>query len=262
METNIMQILMSIFNFFWFLSVPIIIIVLFHEFGHYIVGRLCGVKVDVFSLGCGPELFGFQDRYGTRWRLAALPFGGYVKFHGDTNDVTTTDSEAVSAMPANEQTVIFLAQKAWKRAAIVIAGPFANFFIAFSIFIGYYFYQNISILQSLQFAFDDIWFIFSNIIYFIKGSMIGNETFEQLIKVAHYNFMNLLYISAVLSIVTGVVNLFPFPSLDGGYLSYYIIEAISGYKIYNNKIIKFVEKNSYILFIFIIVYCLIYNFIS
>ena len=61
------------------------VVVFFHELGHFLIGRLCGVKVDVFSLGLGPELFAFIDRKGTRWRFAALPLGGYVKFHGDAN---------------------------------------------------------------------------------------------------------------------------------------------------------------------------------
>ncbi len=61
------------------------IVVFFHEFGHFLVGRWCGVKVDAFSIGFGPEIFGFVDRKGTRWRLGPLPLGGYVKFHGDAN---------------------------------------------------------------------------------------------------------------------------------------------------------------------------------
>ena len=59
------------------------VVVFFHELGHYFVGRWCGVKIDAFSLGFGPELFARVDKYGTRWRLALLPLGGYVKFYGD-----------------------------------------------------------------------------------------------------------------------------------------------------------------------------------
>src|ERR1700712_4293218 len=70
------------------------IVVFFHELGHFLVGRWCGVKVDIFSLGFGKELVGFNDRHGTRWRLAAIPLGGYVKFHGDANAASAPQSEA------------------------------------------------------------------------------------------------------------------------------------------------------------------------
>jgi regulator of sigma E protease len=98
------------------------LVVFFHELGHFLVGRWCGVKVDAFSLGFGPEIISFVDRYGTRWRLAILPLGGYVKFHGDANGASVTDEEAAAAMPAQERAVSFFAQKVWKRAAIVAAG--------------------------------------------------------------------------------------------------------------------------------------------
>ena len=64
------------------------LVIFFHELGHFMIGRWCGVKVDTFSLGFGPELFGFNDRYGTHWRVAAFPLGGYVKFHGDANSAS------------------------------------------------------------------------------------------------------------------------------------------------------------------------------
>jgi regulator of sigma E protease len=69
------------------------IVVFFHELGHFIAGRLCGVKVLTFSVGFGPELLGYTDRHGTRWRLAALPLGGYVKFFGDANAASVPDFE-------------------------------------------------------------------------------------------------------------------------------------------------------------------------
>jgi regulator of sigma E protease len=110
------------------------VVVFFHEFGHFIVGRWCGVKVDVFSLGFGPELFAFMDRKGTRWRLAAFPLGGYVKFHGDANGASAPDPKSVAAMPESERAVTFFGQPVWKRAAIVFAGPFANFLLAIAIY--------------------------------------------------------------------------------------------------------------------------------
>ena len=111
------------------------VVVFFHELGHFLVGRWCGIKVDAFSLGFGPELFAFVDRKGTRWRFAALPLGGYVKFHGDANAASGgTDDAAVSQMSEDERKVSFFAQPIWKRAATVAAGPIANFLLAIVIF--------------------------------------------------------------------------------------------------------------------------------
>lgn len=112
------------------------IVVFFHEFGHFLVGRWCGVKVDAFSIGFGPEIVGFLDRKGTRWRIAALPLGGYVKFHGDATGASTTDRDAMTRMPEAERSVTFAGQKVWKRALIVVAGPAANFLLAIVIFTG------------------------------------------------------------------------------------------------------------------------------
>jgi regulator of sigma E protease len=122
----------NIFPFLFVLS----IVVFFHEMGHFIVGRLCGVKVDTFSLGFGPEIAGFVDRWGTRWRLGVLPLGGYVKFHGDANGASMTDIDAATTMPDGEKKQTFFAQSVWKRAAIVVAGPLANFILAIVIFTG------------------------------------------------------------------------------------------------------------------------------
>lgn len=110
------------------------LVVFVHEFGHFIVARWCGVKVDAFSIGFGPELWARIDKHGTRWRVAAIPLGGYVKFHGDANGASAPDPDALGAMPEAERAVTFAAQDVWKRAAIVFAGPFANFVLAIAIF--------------------------------------------------------------------------------------------------------------------------------
>src|SRR6266568_5509511 len=121
-------------------------VVFFHEMGHFLVGRLCGVKVDAFSMGFGPEIAHFTDRYGTRWRLAALPLGGYVRFHGDANGASEPDFSAADAMPESEKAVSFFAQKVWKRAAIVVAGPAANFVLALLIFTALFYFEGRQIL--------------------------------------------------------------------------------------------------------------------
>ncbi|HLW93207.1 MAG TPA: RIP metalloprotease RseP [Roseiarcus sp.] len=121
----------------WYI-IPFIVIlsvvVFFHELGHYLVGRWCGVKIDVFSLGFGPEIAAWVDRRGTRWRLAALPLGGYVRFHGDANATSAPDSEALQQMPDAERRITLSGQAVYKRAAIVAAGPLANFLLAIVIF--------------------------------------------------------------------------------------------------------------------------------
>ncbi len=110
------------------------IVVFFHELGHFLVARWNGVRVEVFSLGFGPELAGFNDKHGTRWRLSAIPLGGYVKFFGDASAASTTDHEKVAGMTADERSVSFVHKKVWQRAAIVAAGPIANFILAIVIF--------------------------------------------------------------------------------------------------------------------------------
>ncbi len=110
------------------------VVVFFHELGHYLVGRWCGVKIETFSLGFGPELFAFVDKRGTRWRLAALPLGGYVRFHGDANVTSAPDTEALAQMPPAERRRTLAGQPLINRAAIVAAGPLANFLLAIVIF--------------------------------------------------------------------------------------------------------------------------------
>jgi len=112
------------------------IIVFFHELGHFLVGRWCGIKALVFSVGFGPELIGFNDRRGTRWKLAAVPLGGYVKFLGDENAASVPDRAAVDAMSDAERSGAFPAKSVGRRAATVAAGPIANFILAIVIFAG------------------------------------------------------------------------------------------------------------------------------
>ncbi|MGH6768370.1 MAG: RIP metalloprotease RseP [Xanthobacteraceae bacterium] len=112
------------------------VVVFFHELGHFLVARWCGVKVLVFSIGFGPELFGFNDRHGTRWKVSAIPLGGYVKFFGDENAASVPDAAAAAAMTEAEREQSFVHKKVGPRAAIVVAGPLANFVLAVVIFAG------------------------------------------------------------------------------------------------------------------------------
>jgi regulator of sigma E protease len=112
------------------------IVVFFHELGHFLVARWCGIRVLVFSLGFGPEIFGFNDRHGTRWKVSAVPLGGYVKFFGDESAASTPDRAAAAAMNEAEKKDSFIHQPVPSRAAVVAAGPIANFLLAIVIFAG------------------------------------------------------------------------------------------------------------------------------
>src|SRR3989440_1642342 len=112
------------------------LVVFFHELGHFLVARWAGVKVLTFSLGFGPELAGFNDRHGTRWKISAIPLGGYVKFFGDESEASTPSSETLAGMTEQERKDSFHHKKVGPRAAIVAAGPIANFILAIVIFTG------------------------------------------------------------------------------------------------------------------------------
>ena len=112
----------------------LIIVVFVHELGHFLVARWCGVKVKAFSIGFGKEIFGFYDRYGTRWRFAWVPLGGYVKFMDDENSASVPSREALARMTPEEREGAFQSKPLAARAAIVAAGPIANFLLAIAIF--------------------------------------------------------------------------------------------------------------------------------
>jgi len=110
------------------------VVVFFHELGHFWVARRCGVRVLVFSIGFGREIIGFNDRHGTRWKISAVPLGGYVKFFGDENAASVPDAAIISAMSEAERRDSFFHKPVRVRAAVVAAGPIANFILAIVIF--------------------------------------------------------------------------------------------------------------------------------
>ena len=124
-----MDLIVDKINYIWPFLAIITPVVFVHELGHYLVARLNGVRVEVFSVGFGPELFGIEDKHGTRWRLSALPLGGYVKFAGDA-DVASSSAESDEPLPHDS----FYAKSVGKRSAIAFAGPFANLLLAAAIF--------------------------------------------------------------------------------------------------------------------------------
>lgn len=130
--------MMAIFGVITGYIIPFVVVlsvlVFVHEMGHYLVGRWSGIRVLAFSIGFGPELVGYTDGHGTRWKLSAIPLGGYVKFFGDEDAASMPGSDALAGMTAAERATTLAGAKLWKRAATVAAGPIANFILAIAIF--------------------------------------------------------------------------------------------------------------------------------
>lgn len=117
------------------------VIVFVHEMGHYLVARWNGVAIQTFSIGFGKELWGFTDKLGTRWRISAVPLGGYVRFVGDANAASMPDPEAEALLPPEERGRLFTNKNVWQRMAVVVAGPVANvlftFLLLYALTLGY-----------------------------------------------------------------------------------------------------------------------------
>jgi len=117
------------------------VVVFVHEMGHYLVARWCGIGSQAFSIGFGPELIGFTDKHGTRWKISAIPLGGYVKFIGDESATSSPVDVNNADLSADEQRRAFHTQPVWKRAATVFAGPAFNIILTvviFSVFFALY----------------------------------------------------------------------------------------------------------------------------
>lgn len=147
--TSIFDIFQAIASNVWLYGGTFVLVlsllVFVHEWGHYIVARKCGVRVDTFSIGFGKEIWGFNDKNGTRWKLSLIPLGGYVKMFGDTDPAsagTTTEVKGeqgdVRPMTDAERSEAFFAKSVGKRAAIVFAGPAINFLFAIALLAGLY----------------------------------------------------------------------------------------------------------------------------
>lgn len=151
---NIMEII-QVFghNLFYYVIIflaVLSILVFVHEWGHYIVARMCGVRVDSFSIGFGKELWGRYDRHGCRWKISAVPLGGYVKLFGDVDPASAEHTDEVDdpengirrPMTEEERSQAFFAKPVWKRAAIVFAGPAINYIFAFFVYAALFMYYG------------------------------------------------------------------------------------------------------------------------
>jgi regulator of sigma E protease len=117
----------------WFL-ILLTVIVFIHEMGHYLIARINGVKVEVFSIGFGKEIFGYDDKHGTKWKICLIPLGGYVKFFGDANLSSNIPDEELKSLSAEDINKTFHIKSIKQKASIVFAGPLANFIFSFLIF--------------------------------------------------------------------------------------------------------------------------------
>jgi len=136
-----MQSIVSLFTTYLPYFVLVLTLLVFvHEYGHYWVGRRFGIHAEVFSIGFGPELFGWTDRNGTRWKVSAIPLGGYVKFLGDSDETSATPSS--EPLSPEQQRKAFFSQPLYARAAVVLGGPAANLLFAFVLLTAVFFFAG------------------------------------------------------------------------------------------------------------------------
>jgi len=145
---DILTLLPSFGNLLYTLAAFVIalsVIVAVHEYGHYIIGRWSGIHAEVFSLGFGPVIYSWVDRRGTRWQVAALPLGGYVKFLGDANAASAgADEETMSHLTPTEKRHTMHGAPLWARAATVAAGPVFNFILSIALFAGIFMFSGVA----------------------------------------------------------------------------------------------------------------------
>lgn len=139
-EHERMELLATLAGWIWHYGIVFLLVLTFvvfvHELGHFLVARWCGVSVKAFSIGFGPEIAGFNDKHGTRWRFAWIPLGGYVKFVDDENAASKPSPDALKRMSPSERAGSFHAKPVSQRAAVVAAGPIANFILAIVLYAG------------------------------------------------------------------------------------------------------------------------------
>jgi regulator of sigma E protease len=128
--------ILSLLNYVLSFLVVLSVVVFVHEWGHFIFARMNGVKVEVFSIGFGPELFGWTaKKTGTRWKISAIPMGGYVRMYGDADETSAMPDKSI-VLDADAAQGAFANKKAWQRASIIFAGPMVNFVFAIFVFAG------------------------------------------------------------------------------------------------------------------------------
>jgi membrane-associated protease RseP (regulator of RpoE activity) len=236
----------GLFNVACFLAITTVLVTV-HELGHYLMARLTGLTVEVFSIGLGPEIVGRTDRAGTRWKLGLVPLGGYIRMFGEQSGPR---HDGIPAAEANGAAGPLLFEQAslGRRAAVAAAGPAANFALSFVVLavlllvVG----RPSSVEASLPEA--ALWLVWRAIELtwgltaetlqalwqFATGvnagqDFIGPIRLAQVTgEVAHQGLLMSLGLVAIISANLAVMNLLPIPSLDGGHLLFYLAEALRG----------------------------------
>ena len=236
----------GLFNVACFLAITTVLVTV-HELGHYLMARLTGLRVEVFSIGLGPEIVGRTDRAGTRWKLGLVPLGGYIRMFGEQSGPRHDGIPAAEANGAPGP-LLFEQASLGRRAAVAAAGPAANFALSFVVLavlllvVG----RPSSVEASLPEA--ALWLIWRAIeltwgltaetlqaLWQLATGVnagqdfIGPIRFAQVSgEVAHQGFLMSLGLVAIISANLAVMNLLPIPSLDGGHLLFYLAEALRG----------------------------------
>ena len=236
----------GLFNVACFLAITTVLVTV-HELGHYLMARLTGLRVEVFSIGLGPEIVGRTDRGGTRWKLGLVPLGGYIRMFGEQSGPRHDGIPAAEANGAPGP-LLFEHASLGRRAAVAAAGPAANFALSFVVLavlllvVG----RPSSVEASLPEA--ALWLIWRAIeltwgltaetlqaLWQLATGVnagqdfIGPIRFAQVSgEVAHQGFLMSLGLVAIISANLAVMNLLPIPSLDGGHLLFYLAEALRG----------------------------------
>ncbi len=214
---------MDLLNLIWTNGLSFIfilsVVVFIHEMGHYVVARYNGVRVDVFSIGFGREIFGWNDRAGTRWKVSLVPLGGYVKMFGDA-DATSMPGDDVPKMTPQERAVSFHHKRLGQRTAIVLAGPLANFVLAVVIFAVQFATLGQPIVPSevpaeismiaAGSAAEEAGFVLGDRVVRIDGKQI--ERFEDMQKIVRVSANNLLVIVVLRDGVEVILEAIPRPT--------------------------------------------------
>ncbi|HEY4471874.1 MAG TPA: site-2 protease family protein [Stellaceae bacterium] len=235
----------GLFNVACFLAITTVLVTV-HELGHYLMARLTGLSVEVFSIGLGPEIVGRTDRAGTRWKLGLVPLGGYIRMYGE-------QSGPRGGIPAAEANgapgpLLFEQASLGRRAAVAAAGPAANFALSFVVLavlllvVGRPSSVEASLPEAALWlvwrAIELTWGLTAETLQALWQLATGVNAGQDFIgpirlaqvsgEVAHQGLLMSLGLVAIISANLAVMNLLPIPSLDGGHLLFYLAEALRG----------------------------------
>lgn len=213
-----------------------------HELGHFLAARCCGVRVEVFSVGFGRELFGRTDRRGTRWRFALLPLGGYVKMFAENGRVRLPGGDS-RPVTATERPESYGCRSVGVRAAIICAGPLANIVFAVLLLAGVALATgHASGPGALVYGVERALVFAAGNLETIAGLVAGETAGADIVgpigvaemggeSVARYGMLGIVALTALVSVNIGIINLLPIPVLDGGHLVFLALERLRGYPV-------------------------------